>query len=197
MPAKLRVLVACEFSGIVREEFRKRGHDAWSCDIVPSEQPGPHHLGTIFDRAFIRRGWDILIAHWDCTFLAGSGARWFKEDAWREEAMLMSLHAIKALWAFPIRKKCLENPIGRLSTLWMKPTQIIQPWMFGEPETKATCLWLDGLPKLIPTNIVAGRNHSVHHAPPGPTRKADRSRTFAGIAAAMAEQWGGNANDHP
>lgn len=184
----LKVLVACEFSGVVRDEFARLGHDAWSCDIIPSETPGNHIVGSIFDHRIVNRGWDLMIAHWDCTYLAVSGARWNHQE-WREEAQLMSLHAVKALWKFPIERIAIENPIGRLSSLWRGPTQTIQPWQFGHGETKATCLWLKNLPALVPTNVVEGRAANVHNEPPGPERKKNRSRTFIGVAKAMAEQW--------
>jgi len=185
----MKILIACEFSGIVRDAFAARGHDAWSCDIIPSERPGNHFQGTILDVNIIQRGWDLMIAHPDCTFLTVSGARWFS-IGWRREAQLSAIHFVKALWDFPINKIVIENPIGVLSTVWKKPTQIIQPWQFGEPETKATCLWLKNTPPLVTTQVVEGINHRVHQEPPGPDRKKNRSRTFQGIASAMAEQWG-------
>ena len=145
------------------------------------------------------RGWDMMIAHWDCTFLTVSGARWMSIE-WREEAQLAALHSVKALWKFPIEKVVLENPVGRLSSLWRGPTQIVQPWMFGDPESKATCLWIRGLPTLVPrfTAPPVNLKTSVHYESPGIERKKNRSRTFPGLAEAMAAQWGGKlARDEP
>jgi hypothetical protein len=186
----MRVLVACEFSGRVRDAFARRGHDAWSCDYLPPETPGNHIQGSILDHYIVNQNWDLLIAHPDCTFLAVSGARWNHAE-WREEAQLSALHFVKALWKFPILKVAIENPVGRLSSLWRGPTQTIQPWEFGHGETKATCLWLRNLPALVPTEVVEGREPVVHFASPGPERKKNRSRTYQGIADAMAAQWGG------
>lgn len=181
----MRVLVACEFSGIVREAFRKRGHEAVSCDLLPSEIPGAHIQGDAIMAA--RRGWDMVIAFPPCTHLAVSGARWFKHKV-KEQAD--ALRFVDALLCLPIAKIALENPVGIISTNIRKPDQIIQPWQFGHPETKATCLWLKNLPPLTPTKIVSGRKPRVHHEPPGPERWKNRSRTYQGIADAMAEQWG-------
>ncbi len=182
----MRVLVACEFSGIVREAFRARGHDAWSCDLLPTEQ-GEHHYQADVRDVISGQHWDLLIAHPPCTHLAVSGARWFKdkqmEQRWALEFVVLLLSA-------NVPRIALENPISIISSHIRKPDQIIQPWMFGHGETKATCLWLKGLPKLVPTNIVDGRVARVHLEPPGPDRWKNRSRTFPGIAAAMAAQWG-------
>jgi len=183
----MRVLVACEFSGIVREAFRKRGHDAWSCDILPTEIPGQSIQDDVLKH--LDDGWDLMIAHPECTYLAISGARWFhlrgrKKN--QEEAIAFFMKMVKA----PIEKICVENPICIMSTKYRKPDQIIQPWMFGHGETKATCLWLKNLPRLQPTNIVDGREHRIHMMPPSKYRKRERSRTFQGIAEAMAQQWG-------
>ena len=187
---ELKVLVACEFSGIVREAFRRRGHDAWSCDLLPSEDGSKYHIqGNIVNHNIIKAGWDIGIFFPDCTFLTVSGARHMSVP-WRTEALKWSVAFIRILWAFPIDKISIENPIGCLSTLWQKPTQIIQPWQFGHGETKATCLWLKNLPKLKPTNIVPGRENKIHKMPPSKDRGKLRSITFQGIADAMAEQWG-------
>jgi len=183
------VLVACEFSGIVRDAFRARGHDAWSCDLLPTESPGPHIQGSVFDVEVVKAGWDLMIAHPDCTFLTVSGARWMAEE-WRQEALLMALHCVKSLWRFPIPRVAIENPTGRLSSLWRGPDQYIQPHQFGHGEVKKTGLWLRGLPKLLPTNDVEGRAQRVWLEPPSAERKKNRSRTFRGIADAMAEQWG-------
>jgi hypothetical protein len=187
----VRVLIACEFSGRVRDAFARRGHDAWSCDIRPSEAPGNHIQDSILEQSVVKRGWDAVIAFPDCTFLTVSGARWNHEE-WREEAQLAALHFVKSIWKFPVAKLAIENPVGRLSSLWRGPTQIIQPWQFGHGETKGTCLWLRGLPPLVPTQIAEGRHGAVWREPPGPDRKKNRSRTYEGIAEAMAEQWGGS-----
>jgi len=182
----MRVLVACEFSGIVRDAFRKRGHDAWSCDLLPTDADPKYHIqGDVLD--ILDNGWDLMIAHPPCTHLAVSGARWFK---YKQNEQAESLDFVKKLLDAPINKIALENPVSIISTRIRKPDQIIQPWMFGHGETKATCLWLFNLPKLIPTNIVEGREPRIHHMAPGPNRSRDRSVTFQGIANAMAEQWG-------
>lgn len=184
----MRVLVACEFSGIVRDAFSAHGHDAWSCDIIPSERPGNHLQRSVFDVDVVKGGWDLMIAHPDCTFLTVSSNRWAREE-WRQEALLMALHTVKSLWSFPVPKIAIENPVGRLSSLWRGPDQTVQPHWFGHPETKATCLWLKGLPALVKTNVVEGREGRVWKEAPGPERKKNRSRTYEGIARAMAEQW--------
>jgi site-specific DNA-cytosine methylase len=180
-----RVLVACEFSGIVRDAFCERGHDAWSCDILPSEKWGPHIQCDVSD--VLNQNWDLLIAHPPCTHLAVSGSRWFKDKIFEQED---ALDFVRDLLAAPIEKIALENPISVISSRIRKPDQIIQPWQFGHGETKATCLWLKNLPKLIPTNIVEGREARVHKMAPGPDRWKERSRTMRGIADAMADQWG-------
>jgi hypothetical protein len=179
--------VACEFSGIVREAFRKRGHDAWSCDMLPAEDGSEFHLCGDAWTVSLHEGWDLMIAHPPCTYLAVSGARWFKD---RKPQQRAAINFVMRLSESPIERIAIENPIGVLSTKWRKPDQIIQPWQFGHGETKATCLWLKGLPKLVPTNVVEGRTPRVHHASPGPDRWKERSRTLQGIADAMAEQWG-------
>jgi len=181
----MRVLVACEFSGIVREAFAKKGHDTWSCDLLPTEIPGNHIQGDVSD--CLGDKWDLMIAHPPCTHLAVSGARWFKKKSFEQK---LALEFIEELMSAPIHKIAIENPISIISTRIRKPDQIIQPWMFGHGETKATCLWLKNLPKLEATNIVEGRQARVHREPPGPERWKNRSRTFQGIANAMAEQWG-------
>ena len=180
----MKVLIACEYSGIVREAFKKKGHDALSCDLLPSEIPGKHYQGKVED--IIGEGWDLMIAHPPCTHLAVSGARWFK-DKRREQGEALAF--VQYLLNAPIPRIALENPVSIISSKIRKPDQIIQPWQFGHGETKATCLWLKGLPKLVPTNIVSGREHRVHQMPPSPDRWKERSRTFTGIAKAMAEQW--------
>ena len=183
----MRVLVACEFSGTVRDAFRARGHEAWSVDLLPTEtNPEWHHIGDATWYAY-RKPWDLMIAHPPCTHLAVSGSRWFKDKREEQEE---ALFFVRNLLDAPIRQIALENPISVISSRIRKPDQIIQPWQFGHGETKATCLWLKNLPPLVPTNIVDGREARVHRMPPGPNRWKERSRTFAGIAAAMAEQWG-------
>lgn len=189
----MRVLVACEFSGVVRDAFLDRGHNAWSCDLLPSEVPGPHIIGNVLDYlwADTARGamrWDLMIAHPPCTHLAVSGARWFKDKLWEQGA---ALGFVRQLLDAPIGRIALENPVSVISTRIRKPDQIIQPWQFGHGETKATCLWLKNLPKLVPTNIVDGREARVHKMAPGPDRWKERSRTLKGIAEAMADQWSG------
>lgn len=183
----MRVLVACEFSGVVRDAFTRRGHFAMSCDLLPSETEGSHHQGDVFE--VLSRGWDLMIAHPPCTHLSVSGARHFaakQASGVQQEALAF----VQALLDAPIPMIAIENPISIISSRIRKPDQIIQPWQFGHGETKATCLWLKNLPKLVPTEIVEGREARVHRMPPGPNRWKERSRTFAGIAAAMADQWG-------
>jgi len=184
----VRVLVACEFSGVVRDAFRARGHDAWSCDLLPCEaDPKWHIQGDVL--AILGDGWDMMIAHPPCTHLAVSGARHFVRKVASGEQQ-EALEFVRMLLDAPIPKIALENPISIISSQIRKPDQIIQPWMFGHGETKATCLWLKGLPKLTPTNIVDGREARVHRMPPSPNRWKKRSITYSGIAKAMAEQWG-------
>lgn len=180
-----KVLVACEFSGTVREAFAAKGWNAWSCDLLETEKPGQHYKGTVED--VLHEDWDLLIAHPPCTHLAVSGARWFKE---KQQEQAEALAFVKLLLDAPIPRIALENPISVISTKIRKPDQIIQPWQFGHGETKATCLWLKNLPPLEPSNVVAGRDSRIHRMPPGPDRWKERSRTFAGIAEAMADQWG-------
>jgi len=183
----MRVLIGCEFSGVVRSAFRKRGHDAWSCDLLAAEDGSQYHImGNVFS-AIDSQEWDLGIFHPPCTRLAVSGARWFKDYPKEQEE---ALDFVSRLLGAGIPKIALENPISVISSRIRKPDQIIQPWMFGHGETKATCLWLKNLPKLVPTNIVSGREPRVHHASPGPDRWKERSRTLQGIADAMAEQWG-------
>ena len=181
----MKVLVACEFSGIVRDAFKARGHDAWSCDLLPTEQEGQHIQGNVLDYLV---GWDLMIAHPPCTHLAVSGARWFKD---KRQEQADALDFVRALLDAPIPRIALENPVSVISTKIRKPDQIIQPWQFGHGETKATCLWLKGLPPLTPTDVVAGRENRVHRLPPGKDRWKLRSVTYQGIADAMAMQWGG------
>lgn len=182
----MRVLVACEFSGVVREAFRAKGHDAWSCDLLLSEGSNEHHLlGDV--REHIGAGWDLMVAHPPCTHLAVSGARWFKD---KQAEQAEALDFVRALMDAPIPRIALENPVSVISSRIRKPDQTVHPWQFGHGETKATCLWLKNLPKLVPTNIVEGREARVHRASPGPNRWKERSRTLPGLAQAMASQWG-------
>jgi len=182
----MKILIACEYSGVVREAFRKKGHDVWSCDLLPSDDNSEFHIqNNVLE--IINEGWDMMIAHPPCTHLAVSGARWFKE---KEKEQKEALEFVRMLLDAPINKIALENPISIISSRIHKPDQIIQPWMFGHGETKATCLWLKNLPKLVPTNMVSGREHRIHNMPPSKNRWKERSRTFQGVADAMAEQWG-------
>jgi len=197
----MRVLVACEYSGIVRDAFVARGHQAVSCDLLKTDRPnwsyvfhtgvrtndvqrGSHYKGDVRD--ILDDRWDLMIAHPPCTHLAVSGARWWK-DKLVEQAE--ALDFVRLLLDAPIEKIALENPISKISTAIRKPDQIIQPWQFGHGETKATCLWLKNLPLLVPTNIVDGREARVHKMSPGPDRWKHRSTTLQGIADAMAAQW--------
>lgn len=190
----MNVLIACEFSGIIREAFTAQGHNAWSCDFLPTEIEGKHYKMDVSET--LEDGWDLMIAHPPCDHLAVSGARWFKDkrkDGRQQAAIEFFLTLVRA----DMPKICVENPIGIMSTLYRKPDQIIQPWQFGHPEAKATCLWLRGLPKLVPTNILTREGRWDNQTPsgqnklgPSPTRAQDRSRTYQGIANAMAEQWG-------
>lgn len=179
-------MVACEYSGVVRRAFRALGHDAWSCDLLPAEDHDPHHIQEDV-LGVIDPSWNLMIAHPPCTHLAVSGARWFKD---KQVEQVEALTFVQALLDAPIPHIALENPVSIISSRIRKPDQIIQPWQFGHGETKATCLWLKNLPKLVPTNIVEGRDNRVHRMPPGPDRWKERSRTFQGIAEAMAAQWG-------
>lgn len=191
----MRVLIACEFSGVVRDAFTARGHDAWSCDFLPSERRGAHVRGDV--RRILGQGWDLMIAHPPCTHLAVSGARWFKD---KQVEQTEALAFILCLLDAPIPRIALENPIGIISTRIRKPDQIIQPWQFGEDASKATCLWLKNLPLLMPTDVLpVGRmarraNQTAsgqNRLAPSPDRWRERSRTYEGIAKAMAAQWGG------
>jgi site-specific DNA-cytosine methylase len=182
----MKILVACEFSGVVREAFAGQGHNAWSCDLEPSEIPGQHYQGDVRD--ILNDGWDLIIAHPPCTYLAVIGRRWFKH---RQVEQAQALEFVRLLLDAPIYRIALENPVSVISTRIRKPDQIIQPWQFGHGERKATCLWLKNLPKLIPTNIVEGRVNRIHMMSPSRNRSRERSRTFQGIADAMAMQWGG------
>lgn len=186
----MRVLIGCEYSAIVREAFKRRGHDAWSCDLLPSEQPGNHIQGSVLD--VLGHGWDLGIFHPPCTYLCNSGVRWLAGNPVRWAEMEEGAAFFRALLESDIPKLAVENPIPHkyaLERIGGKYDQIIQPWQFGHGETKATCLWLKNLPKLTPTNIVSGRLHRIHELPPSADRWKERSRTYRGIAKAMAEQW--------
>lgn len=195
----MRVAILCEFSGIVRDAFIRRGHDAISCDLLPTEAPGPHIQGDCLARDW--SSYDLLICHPPCTYLCNSGVRWLwnrdgtKNDSrWRSMQDAIGLFG-RCLVSGP-RVAC-ENPIMHCHARVRlgKPDQTVQPWQFGHPETKATCLWLRGLPRLVPTNVVAGRTARIHRMAPGPMRSHLRSITYRGIADAMAEQWGGLARE--
>ena len=194
----VRVLVACEFSGIVRDAFAARGHDAVSCDLLPTERPGPHRQCDVFDVVDTDPYWDLMIYHWPCTRLCNSGVRWLYggkgtvPEHKRWAAMHWDATQFRRLLDCSIPKVAGENPIPHkyAREVMGNYTQTIQPWQFGHGETKRTCLWLRNLPPLVPTNIVEGRTPRVHHAWPGPNRWKERSRTMQGIADAMAEQWG-------
>ena len=184
---KMRVLVACECSGKVRDAFIAKGHEAMSCDLLPTDRPGPHYQGDVFD--VVDYPWDMIVAFPPCTHLSVSGARHFEAkrmDGRQQSAVSFFMR----LANLNVPKMSIENPVSIMSTMWRKPDQIIQPWQFGHGETKATCLWLKGLPKLQPTNIVSGRDDRIHKMPPSKERAKQRSETYDGIAQAMAEQWG-------
>lgn len=181
---RIKVLVACEYSGVVREAFCKLGVEAMSCDLLASEQAGWHYTGDVMN--VINDGWDLMIAHPPCTHLAVSGARWFKN---KEKEQKEALEFVQKLMNAPIKYIAIENPISIISSKIRKPDQVIQPWQFGHGETKATCLWLKNLPKLKPTNIVSGREQRIWKLPPSPERAKIRGKTFQGIADAMASQW--------
>jgi hypothetical protein len=185
----MKVAIICEFSGAVRNAFTSLGHTAVSFDLLPSETPGGHIQYDVskLDRSFWKQ-FDLAICHPPCTHLAVSGARWFKEKV---EEQKSALEFVEFLMDLPIERIAIENPISIISSRIRKPEQIIQPWQFGHGETKATCLWLKNLPPLSPTDIVEGREAKVHRMPPGPNRWKERSRTYPGIANAMATQWGG------
>lgn len=187
----MNVLIACEFSGVVRRAFQAQGHFAMSCDLLPAEDASQNHFqGDAIEAAYGAGRWDLMICHPPCTHLAVSGARWFKE---KQAEQVEALEFVRKLLDAPIPRIALENPVSIISSRIRKPDQIIQPWQFGHGEVKATCLWLKNLPKLIPTDIVEGRVPRVHYASPGPDRWKERSRTMTGIAEAMATQWGGLA----
>ncbi len=186
----MKILIACEFSGVVREAFKAKGHDAWSCDLLPTEIPGQHIQGDVIE--ILGHGWDMMIAFPPCTYLCNSGVRWLHSQPERWDKLYAAGMFFAKLLHAPVDKIAIENPIPHkyAKTPMGDYTQIIQPWQFGHGETKATCLWLKGLPKLEPTDIVDGRAARIHKMTPGPNRSKDRSRTFPGIADAFADQWG-------
>lgn len=207
----MRVLIACEYSGIIRDAFKARGHDAWSCDLLPTERPGQHYQGDIRD--MLSQHWDLMVGHPPCTHILNSGCKWLYKGGQRWERdengkktgrenprnlkrwrdMVSGAEFFKLLWNAPIKKICLENPIMvgyAKEIIGVEQSQTIQPWQFGHGEIKATCLWLKNLPLLKPTAIVEGREPRVHYASPGPDRWKERSRSYPGIGEAMAQQWG-------
>lgn len=189
---KLKVLVACEYSGVVRDAFIRGGHEAMSCDLLPTDAPGPHYEGSVFD--VIDYPWDLMIAHPPCTHLSVSGSRHFEAkrmDGRQQSGVSFFMQLIRRSSHIPM--VAIENPVCIMSSLYRKPDQIIQPWQYGHGETKATCLWLKGLPSLHPTNVVEGREARIHRMAPGPDRWKERSKTFRGIADAMAKQWNGSS----
>lgn len=197
----MRVLVACEYSGAVRDAFRALGHDAMSCDLLPTDAPGPHHQGDVRD--VLGMGWDLMVAHPPCTYLCSSGLHWNKRVPGREEMTAQALDFVRLLLDAPVRRIALENPIGRIGTAIRKADQTVQPWQFGHDASKATSLWLKNLPPLRPTKfveprVVDGKKRWANQTDSGQNRLSPsddrwklRSETFAGIARAMAEQWGG------
>lgn len=181
----MKVLVACEFSGVVRDAFLKRGHDATSCDLLPSDSPGPHICGDVRD--VLALGWDLMVAHPPCTHLAVSGARWFKgKEAQQAEALAF----VQTLLDAPVPRIALENPVSIISTRIRKPTQVVDPFLFGDPFRKRTCLWLKNLPPLVATNDLGDGEQKCWKEGPSPDRWKRRSKTYQGMADAMAEQWG-------
>lgn len=202
----MRVLVACEFSGTVRDAFSARGHDAWSCDLLPSKRPGNHYQGDVLD--LLERGWDLMIAHPPCTHLCSLGMHWTRRGLRDPNLTEDALDLVRTLLQAPVNRIALENPVGAISTRIRKPDQTIQPWQFGHDASKRTCLWLKNLPLLKPTKIVDGRvvgedkrgwtivrwanqtDSGQNRLGPFPTRWSERSVTYSGIAEAMADQWG-------
>lgn len=189
----MKVLVACEFSGVVRDAFIWRGHDAISCDLLPTEKLGPHIQDNVLD--YLAEDWDLMIGHPPCTYLCNSGVRWLYTsdkniDTKRWNLMAQAAIFFRCLLNANIERICIENPIPHKYTELPKYSQIIQPWMFGHEETKATCLWLKNLPLLKPTQVVEGREGRIWRMGPSPTRAKERSKTYLGIAKAMADQWG-------
>lgn len=187
MNPQLHVLVACEFSGVVRQALRALGHNAWSADLLPSEDNSRYHLqGDVRD--YLREGWDLMIAHPPCTHLAVSGARWFKR---KQQEQVAALEFVRELMEARIPKIAIENPVSIISSRIRKPDQIVQPYYFGDPFKKTTCLWLSGLPLLVRTSDLQTGVQACWLEPPGPDRWKRRSRTYSGFAAAMADQWAG------
>jgi hypothetical protein len=183
----MKVLIACEFSGTVRDALIGRGHNAWSCDLLPTDKPGPHICGDVTE--VLGEGWDLMIAQPPCTYLCSSGLHWNKRIPGRDQQTAEALEFVRVLMNAPIERIAVENPIGRIGTAIRKADQTIQPWQFGHGETKATCLWLKNLPFLQPTEIADGRAGKIWRMSPGPDRWKLRSLTYPGIAKAMAEQW--------
>lgn len=190
----MKILIACEYSGTVRDAFLRGGHDAISCDLLPTDSPGPHYQGDVFD--IINDGWDLMIAHPPCTYLAGSGLHWNKRNPERAALTEQALKFVQALMDAPIPRIAIENPVSCISTRIRKPDQIIQPWMFGEDASKKTCLWLKNLPLLTPTDVLKKDRYANQTASgqnnlgPSPDRWKIRSKTYQGIADAIASQWG-------
>ena len=194
----MKILIGCEFSGAVRREFRNKGHDAWSCDLLPAEDGSPYHIQGDLLKEMVK-DWDMGIFFPPCTYLCSSGLHWNKRRPARQLETDKAVLFFMCCAAANIPKVAVENPIGCMSTLYRKPDQIIQPWQFGHPESKSTCLWLKGLPKLVPTNILEKPEcgYWSNQTPsrqnklgPSPTRALERSRTYIGVANAMSEQWG-------
>ena len=184
----MKVLIACEYSGRVRDAFIAQGHDAISCDLLPTDNPGPHYQGDV--KNILNDGFDLMIAHPPCTHLAVSGSRHF----WRKKKeQKEALDFVRLLMDAPIDRWCIENPVSVISSAIRPPDQIIQPWEHGHGEVKSTCFWLKNLPKLKPSNCVEGREPKVHMMPPGPDRWKLRSTTYEGVALAMGQQWGDEA----
>jgi len=186
----MKVLIACEYSGTVRDAFIAKGHNAISCDLLPTDQPGPHYQGNVFD--IINDGWDLMVAHPPCTYLCNSGVSWLYKDPTRWNKMAEGADFFKKLLQANIPKIAIENPIMHkysVEIIGRRQDQVIQPWMFGHGETKATCFWLKNLPLLTPSNIVEGREQRLHKLPPSKDRWKIRSKTYSGIAKAMADQW--------
>lgn len=199
----MKILIACEYSGIVRDAFAKKGHHAVSCDLLATEKPGEHYQGDVID--ILNAGWDMMIAHPPCTYLSNAGIRWFNEEKYgdkareRKQKRLEAMEFVKILWSAPISRICIENPVGFLSNNWQKPTQIVQPNNFGDEDKKRTCLWLKNLPKLHSTSVVEpkiygiksrGKNKGMPYFRTEYFHKNYRSLFFNGIAEAMADQWG-------
>ena len=191
----MRVLVACEYSGTVRDAFSALGHDAWSCDLLPTESPGLHYQGDVLG-VICDNEWDLMVAHPPCTYLSSSGLHWNKRTPGREQKTTDAIAFVSALMDAPIQRIAIENPIGRISTAIRKPDQIIQPWMFGDDASKSTCLWLKGLPKLRATDVIKKERYAnqtpsgQNKLGPSPDRWKVRSKTYNGIANAIAAQWG-------